>query len=283
MALVTVKEILENVSPGWAVGAFNVHNLDDARAVVEAAEELKSPVIMMASQSALNYAGVAYAGSLFRQAAQSVSVPVAVQLDHGQSFELAVQCMRHGFSGVMFDGSHLPLEENIALTKKVVEVARIFGVSVEGELGVLGGKEDDLVVDEEDSALTDPKEAVRFVEETGIDVFAPSIGTAHGFYKEAPRLDFARLQEIRAAVKVPIAMHGSSGLSEDVIKRAIEDGVTKINIGTDLKAVYTGSMREFLHEFPEEHEPRKVFAHARAALQDVVKEKIRLLGSNGKA
>jgi len=264
------------------VGAFNVHNLDDVRAVVEAAEELRSPVILMASQSVLAYAGVPYLAGLMRAAALSADVPVAVQLDHGQSFELAVECMLHGFSAIMFDGSHLPLADNTALTKKVVEVARIFGVSVEGELGVLGGKEDDLLIAEGASTLTDPAEAAQFVEETGIDVFAPSIGTAHGFYKQKPNIDFARLHAIRTAVKVPLALHGSSGLSAEVIKRVIQSGVAKVNIGTDLKNTYTASLRQFLTEHPDEHEPRKVFAHARKALHNAVKQYLQLLGSAGR-
>lgn len=283
MAIVTVKEVLQHVSDGWAVGAFNVHNLDDVRAVVEAADELRSPVILMASQSALSYAGVAYLGALMCEAASAVQVPVAVQLDHGQSFELAVDCMRHGFSGVMFDGSQLPFGDNVALTKKVVEVARVFDVSVEGELGVLGGKEDDLVVDDSRSTLTNSDEAVRFVEETEIDVLAPSVGTAHGFYKRTPNIDFERLQEICRVVGVPVALHGSSGLSTDVIKRAISCGVKKVNIGTDLKSLYTTSLRDFLVKHPEEHEPRKVFAYVRDELKSRVKYHLQLLGSIGRA
>lgn len=279
MALVTVKEILDKVSPGHAIGAFNVHNLDDARAVVEAAEAVRSPVILLVSQSAINYAGVAYIASICRAAAEQVTVPVAVQLDHGQSFEIAIECIRHGFSSVMFDGSALPYEENIVQTKKVVEVASIFGVSVEGELGVLGGKEDDLEVDDEDAALTNPDQAADFVQRTGIDVFAPSIGTAHGFYTAEPKIDFVRLKQIREKVATPIALHGSSGLAEDVIKQAIAEGVTKINVGTDLKWAYTSAMREFLLANPKEHEPRKVFADAREAMFSFVKERIRLLGS----
>lgn len=283
MALVTVKDVLAPVCSGWGVGAFNVHNLDDARAVVEAAENVQSPVILLVSQSAINYAGASYVAQICKVAAQEVSVPVAVQLDHGQSFELAVECMRQGLTGVMFDGSHLPLDENIAQTKKVVEVARIFGVSVEGELGVLGGKEDDLVVDEADAKYTDPTQALRFVEETGIDVFAPAIGTAHGFYTHEPKLDFERLALIRSKVVVPIALHGSSGLSSEAVQQALDLGVQKVNIGTDLKAMYVDSIREFLKNNPKEHEPRKVFIHARKAMIELVQTRLQLLGSAGKA
>jgi fructose-bisphosphate aldolase class II len=283
VALVTVKDILGKVEPGWGVAAFNIHNLDDARAVVEGAQQVDSPVILLVSQSAINYAGVAYISRIARTAAEMVKVPVAVQLDHGQSFELAVDCMRHGFSGVMFDGSHLPFEENVALTKKVVEVAKIFGVSVEGELGVLGGKEDDLIVDQKDALLTDPQQAVKFVAETGIDVLAPAIGTAHGFYKQEPKLDFTRLKNIYSLVDVPIALHGSSGLSNEVLHQALASGASKVNIGTDLKAMYVNSIREFLEENPKEHEPRKVLGYARSTMFKLVQERLQLLGSAGKA
>ena len=283
MALVTVKDILVRVESGWGVAAFNVHNLDDSRAVVEAAECVNSPVILLVSQSAIQYAGISYVAQICKVAAQEVKVPVAVQLDHGQSFELAVACMRHGFSGVMFDGSNLPLEENITQTKKVVEVAKIFGVSVEGELGVLGGKEDNLVVDEADAKYTDPQQALRFVEETGIDVFAPAIGTAHGFYKQEPKLDFARLESIRSQVAIPIALHGSSGVAMEAVQRALDLGVRKVNVGTDLKALYVDSIRKFLQENPKEHEPRKVFGYARKAMIQLIQERLQELGSVGKA
>lgn len=282
MALVTVKEILELVTPGWAVGAFNVHNMDDVQAVVRAAEELRAPVILMGSQSGLKYSGVSYLAAICRTAAESASVPVALQLDHGQTFELVLQCIRYGFTSVMFDGSQLPYDENVAETRRVVEVARAFGVSVEGELGLLGGKEDDIIVDEDDARLTDPDEAVRFVEATGIDVFAPAVGTAHGFYQGEPEIDFARLTEISSRLSVPVALHGSSGLSDEVIGKAIECGAKKINVGTDLKWAYTHSLREFLVNNPTEHEPRKVFADARAKMTEMVKDKIRLFKSDGR-
>jgi len=281
--LATVKEILHMVTPGWAVAAFNVHNLDDARAVVEAAEELNSPVILMVSQSALEYAGLSFAARICRTAAEEVRIPVAVQLDHGRSVELALACMHHGFTAVMFDGSHLPLEENIAQTRQVVKAAARFGVSVEGELGVIGGKEDELAVADQESNLTDPQEAQRFVEATGIDVFAPAVGTAHGFYTRPPRINLERVRALWAQVKVPLALHGSSGLSTVVLKQLIAEGIAKVNIGTDLKAAYTASLRGFLTELPEEHEPRKVFAFAREQMKNLVRERLGLLGSVDKA
>lgn len=283
MPLVTVSKLLERVTSGWGIVGFNVHNLDDVRAVVEGAEEVGSPVILLVSESAINYGGATYLGKICCTAAQVAKIPVAVQLDHGHSFELAVECMRYGFSGVMFDGSHLPLRENIIQTKKVVEVAKVFGVSVEGELGVLGGKEDDIDVADDKARLTDPDQAVDFVRQTGIDVFAPAVGTAHGFYASTPNLDFARLQKISSMVSVPVALHGSSGLSVNVLRKALASGVAKINVGTDLKLAYVNALKEFTTQNPTEHEPRKVFYYARQEMSKLVQERLKLMGSAGRA
>ncbi len=281
MALVTAKEILTPRPRGWAVGAFNVHNLEDTQAVVWAAEKLQTPVIIQVSENALNYAGAPYISRIVQVAAGQAAVPVALQLDHAKSFEVALQCMRLGFTSVMIDGSHLPFAENVALTKKVVEAAKDFGVSVEGELGMVGGKEGD-PLDSQDY-LTDPEQALEFVHTTGIDLFAPAIGTQHGRYPGEPNIDYERLERIRDLVPIPLALHGGSDLPTEVIIRLIDCGVEKINVGTDLKIAITSGLREFLQAHPSEHEPRRVFAAARARAQEVVMEKMRLLGMVGKA
>ncbi|MDO9574669.1 MAG: ketose-bisphosphate aldolase, partial [Candidatus Contubernalis sp.] len=199
--LITLKEMLgEAQKNGYAVGAFNTNNMEIVQAIVESAEEERSPVILQASQGGLKYAGIEYIAAMVKAAAEKATVPVALHLDHGTSFAQIMLCIRHGFSSVMIDGSKLPLEENIALTAKVVEAASAVGVSVEGELGKIGGTEDDISVDEKDALFTNPKEAQQFVQETGVDALAIAIGTAHGPYKGVPELDFDRLEEIKKIV-----------------------------------------------------------------------------------
>ncbi|HHY10305.1 MAG TPA: class II fructose-bisphosphate aldolase [Firmicutes bacterium] len=283
MALVTVKEILTPKPAGWAVGAFNVHNLEDVQAVVWAAEKLEAPVIIQVSESALKYAGAAYISKIVQVAAGEAAVPIALQLDHGKSFELALKCMKLGFTSVMIDGSHLPFFENAALTKKVVAAARDYGVSVEGELGRVGGKEDDLDLAAGDAYLTEPNKAAQFVAETGIDLLAPAIGTLHGLYPGEPKIDFARLREIRKLVEVPLVLHGGSDLPRAIIEEVISSGVEKINVGTDLKYAVTNGIREFLERNPEEFEPRKVFGAARLKAEELVSKKIKLFKSVGMA
>lgn len=284
MPLVSLNEVLGKASnEGYAVGAFNCNNMEIVQAIAGAAEEEKAPVIIQASQGAIRYAGLQYIVSLVNLAAHSVSVPVVLHLDHGTSFEQAVQCIRSGFSSVMIDGSQYPLEENIALTKKVVEVAHAVGVTVEGELGRIGGTEDDISVSEAEAFFTDPAEARYFVEQTGVDALAISIGTAHGRYKGAPRLDFARLKEIREIVPCPIVLHGSSGVADEDIRKAAQLGVSKFNIDTNIREKFVGAIREYLPAHPDEIDPRNVLKPAREAATAIIREKIRLFGSSNKA
>ncbi len=283
MPLVTAKEILTPRPHGWAVGAFNVHNLEDTQAIVWAAEKLRAPVIVQVSENALNYAGAPYISKIVQVAARETTVPVALQLDHAKSFEVALQCMKLGFTSGMIDGSHLLFAENVALTKQVVRAARDFGVSVEGELGRVGGKEGDLLPDSPQAYLTDPNQALEFVKATGIDLFAPAIGTQHGRYPGEPNIDFERLKSIRDLVSIPLALHGGSDLSPETITRIIACGVEKIIVGTDLKIAITSGLRDFLLANPTEYEPRRVFAAARTRAEQVVMEKIHLFGAAGKA
>lgn len=284
MPLVPVTELLQRAEAGrYAVGAFNVNNMEIVQAIVAAAEAEKSPVIMQASQGAIKYAGLEYIYALANLAASQASVPVALHLDHGTSFEQCMKCIRVGFTSVMIDGSKHPLEENIALTNKVLEVARATGVSVEAELGKIGGTEDDIHVDERDAFFTDPEEARYFVEKTGVDALAISIGTAHGQYKGIPKLDFPRLEKIKDLVKIPIVLHGSSGVPDEAIQEAIRLGVCKVNIDTNIREAFTNACREVVVNNPKEIDPRKVLKPARDAATEVIRQKIRVFGSSGKA
>jgi len=284
MALVPMSCLLEQASKGgYAVGAFNTNNLEIVQGIVQAAEEMESPVILQASQGAIKYAGLDYIVAIVRAASEQVKVPVALHLDHGTSFEQAVQCIRAGFSSVMFDGSKHSFADNIAKTLEVVKVAKPTGVSVEAELGKIGGTEDDITVSDREASMTEPGEAKEFVQRTGVDALAVAIGTAHGPYKGEPKLDFERLQQIRNVVDVPLVLHGASGVPEEAIKRAVKIGISKINIDTNLRQAFTAAVVQVLKEKPEEFDPRKLLGPAREALKEVVKEKITLFGSAGRA
>ncbi|MEM0358150.1 MAG: class II fructose-1,6-bisphosphate aldolase [Candidatus Bathyarchaeia archaeon] len=304
--LVTNKELLLAAKRGaYAVGAFNIQNLESLLAVVEAAVEEKSPVIVAVTPSAIKYGGLRYLTSLVKTAAENLPVPMSLHLDHGEDVETVQKCLEAGFTSVMIDGSHLPFEENIALTRRVVELAHPRGVSVEGELGRLAGVEEK-TVEEREKVLTDPDEAGEFVRRTGVDALAVSIGTSHGAYKfkGEPKLDFERLKLIREKVDVPLVLHGASsvpqwiiekatkygaeltgakGIPEDHIRRAIMLGITKINIDTDLRLAFTATVREVLANQPKEFDPRKILGPAKEAMKEVVKAKMRLFGSSGKA
>lgn len=268
---------------GYAVGAFNTNNLEIVQGIMEAARELEAPVILQASQGAIKYAGINYIVAMVEVAAREAGVPVALHLDHGTSFEQAVKCIRAGFSSVMFDGSKYQFEENVAKTQEVVRVARPAGVSVEAELGKIGGTEDDISVSEADALMTVPAEAKLFVEQTGIDALAIAIGTAHGPYKGEPKLDFARLEKIRQLVEIPLVLHGASGVPEEAIRKAIAMGICKINIDTDLRQAFSYAVKDVLAAKPGEYDPRKLLGPGKEALKAKVKEKIMLFGSAGKA
>lgn len=284
MPLVAVSELLWKAEEGgYAVGAFNANNMEIVQAIVKAAELENAPVIMQASQGALSYAGLRYITEMVKIAAESTHVPVALHLDHGTDFAQVVRCIRSGFTSVMYDGSKLPLEENIAMTKKVIEIAKPIGVSVEAELGKIGGTEDHIHVSEKEAMYTDPDEAKYFVEQTGVESLAIAIGTAHGQYKGEPKLDFERLARIKELTKIPIVLHGSSGVPDEQIRKAIELGVRKVNIDTNIREAFVGAMRRVIAEKPDEIDPRKILGPAREATVEIIREKIRLFGSAGKA
>ncbi len=284
MALVTVKTLLEAAEKGkYAVGAFNCNNMEIVQAIVAAAEAEKSPVIIQASQGAIKYAGLDYVVALCNAAAKTASVPIALHLDHGTDMDQIIQCIVGGFTSVMYDGSSKPFEENVAMTKKVIEIARAAGVSTEAELGKLGGIEEHINVSERDAMMTDPEEARRFVEETGVDSLAVAIGTAHGQYKFPPKLDFERLKRIKERVDVPIVLHGSSGVPAEDLVTAIRLGVRKVNIDTNIREAFCWTLRDAIMKNPDELDPRKLLKPAREAMTEVIREKIRIFGSNGKA
>lgn len=284
MLLVSAKELFQEARQGkYAVGAFNVNNMEILQAIVEAAEEVKSPVIIQASQGGLKYAGIEYIAEMGKLAAAKAKVPLALNLDHGTDFAQVVRCIRHGFSAVMIDGSQLSFEENIAVTKKVVEVAHPNGVSVEAELGKISGVEDDVVVAAHDALMTDPDEAAEFVERTNCDALAIAIGTAHGVYKGEPKLDFQRLNEIASRIDTPLVLHGASGVPDEAIQKAISYGIVKINIDTDLRVSFSQAVKDTLNANPNEIDPRKILGPAKAAMKKAVIAKMKLFGSAGRA
>lgn len=282
--LVSGNEILQDAyKNNYAVGAFNVNNMEIVQAIVEAAEETNSPVILQASQGGLSYAGVEYIAELGKIAARNAKVPVAIHLDHGTDFNQVMLCIRYGFTSIMIDGSKFDLDTNIDITNKVIEVSHAVGVSVEAELGKIGGTEDDVTVAEKDATFTDPKEAKEFVDRTNVDSLAIAVGTAHGVYQGEPKLDFDRIKAIKEIVNIPLVLHGSSGVPDEAIKQAVSLGINKINIDTDLRIAFATAIKDFLKENPDEIDPRKLIKPAKDAMKERIKEKMYLFGSAGRA
>ena len=283
MALVTTKQLLLDAQKGgYAVGAVNVENMEMVQAVVAAAEELRSPVIMQTTPSTVKYANLNYFYENVKVAAQESSVPVVIHLDHGNSFELAMQAYRTGYTSIMIDGSHEVFEDNIALTSAVVKACHPGEVPIEAELGKVGGKEDDLDGGEGDP-YTNPQEAAEFVERTGIDSLAVAIGTAHGVYKGVPKLDFSRLSEIRKAVSIPLVLHGTSGVPDEDVAECIKRGICKVNYATDLRIAFTKGINQVLKENPDTIDPKKYNAKGREEVRKYVMHKMKICQSIAKA
>ncbi|PAB59806.1 class II fructose-1,6-bisphosphate aldolase [Anaeromicrobium sediminis] len=282
--LVSGKSILQHAHEnGYAVGAFNVNNMEQVQAIIGAAEETQSPVIIQASQGGLKYAGVEIISAMAKTLAENTTVPVAIHLDHGTDFTQIMKCLRNGFTSVMIDASHYELDENIRRTKQIVEMAKAVGVSVEAELGKIGGVEDDIAVDEKDATYTDPDEAAKFVSETEVDYLAIAVGTAHGPYKGEPKLDFDRIKVIKERLNMPLVLHGSSGVPEESIRKAVSLGINKINIDTDIRQAFHRAVKKFVAENPDVYDPRKIVGPARDAMKEVIKTKMEMFGSTGKA
>lgn len=284
MPLVSMNEFLPKAKEKkFAVGQFNMNNLEFAKAITQAAMEEKSPFIFGVSEGALKYMGIEYTVAIAEAAAKESGLPIALHLDHGSSFEVAMKCIRAGFTSVMFDGSHYPFEENVRMTKEIVKAAHAMGVSVEGELGTIGGVEDDISVDEADAALAKPEEAIRFWEETGVDAMAIAVGTAHGMYKGEVKIRYDIIEEVAKAIPVPIVLHGGSGVPDESIRKAIQAGVGKINVNTENQVACTDAIREVLAKDSKVYDPRKYLGPGMKAMVEVVRAKIRLFGSNNQA
>ncbi len=311
MALVTTKKMFEDAyKGGYAVGAFNVNNMEIIQGIVQAGEKLNAPLILQVSAGARKYANHAYLVKLVEAASETSGLPIALHLDHGPDFETCKSCIDGGFTSVMIDGSHFPYEENVALTKKVVEYAHAHGVVVEGELGQLAGIEDDVNVSAEDASFTKPEQVQDFVQRTGVDSLAIAIGTSHGAYKfkpgQKPQLRFDILEEIgKLLPNFPIVLHGASsvvpefvktinqyggelddaiGIPEEMLRQAATMAVCKINIDSDLRLAMTAAIREYMAENPKHFDPRQYLAPARTAIQGMVEHKIEtVLGCAGKA
>ena len=302
--LVTGKYVLDRANKGrYAVGAFNINNMEFLQAIISAAEKLKSPVMIATSQGAIEYAGIDYLKSMTYTAAENSRIPVCLHLDHGTDMDMIRKCISKGWTSVMVDASHFDFEKNIKTTKRAVSMAHRKGVSVEAELGTIGGVEDQ--VKSRHILYTDPDAAVEFVERTGIDSLAIAIGTSHGAYKFAGRtnLNFRILKEVKKRLKMPLVLHRASGLpplvmnkarrfgvrlpnahgvSETQTKKAIRLGINKINTDTDLRIGFTGALREVLKNNPEQFDPRKYLGPSREFLQKVVEHRMNVFGSRGK-
>ena len=287
MPLVSMTDMLKQAVEGkYAVGQFNINNLEFTQAILQAAGEENSPVILGVSEGAAKYMGgfkfvVAMVKALMEE--YKITVPVAIHLDHGSSFEKCVQAINAGFTSVMIDGSHYPLEENIALTKKVVDVAHALGISVEAELGRIGGQEDDLIVDDAEAMYAVPSECDRLVRETGVDCFAPALGSVHGPYKGEPKLGFDRMEQVQKLTGVPLVLHGGTGIPTKDVGRAISLGTAKINVNTENQLASAATVRKILAEKPDLYDPRKYLGPARDTIKETVKAKIREFGSSNKA
>ncbi|MEI3433481.1 MAG: class II fructose-1,6-bisphosphate aldolase [Clostridia bacterium] len=309
MPLVTTKEMFEkSMEEGFAIGAFNINNMEIIQGIVDAAQKQNSPVILQASSGAIKYARIKYLMKMVEAAVEETNIPIAIHLDHGPDFETCKMCIDNGFTSVMIDGSKYSFEENVALTKKVVDYAHERGVVVEAELGQLAGIEDDVNVSEEDAKYTDPDQAKEFVERTGCDSLAIAIGTSHGAYKfkgEA-RLRMDILKQVKEKIpNTPIVLHGAStvipelvetcnnyggdipgakGVPDEILHEASLSGVSKINVDTDLRLAFTGEIRKSLAENPSAFDPRKYLTPAREKITEVVEHKIRdVFGSSNKA
>ena len=276
----TSKEMILKAREGrYAVPAFNAENMEMVQAIVAAAEEMRSPVMIQTTPTTVKYITREMAYAMVKAEADKATVPVALHLDHCEHYEDVVAAMEVGYSSVMIDASKIPYEENVAVTAKVVEAAKPFGATVEAELGTVGGKEDGHSAD---VIYTDPDQALDFATRTGVDIFAVAIGTAHGFYKGEPKLNFELLAKLREMIAVPLVLHGGSGVPDEMIRRTIELGISKVNFATELRAAMTAAVREALTN-ESMIDPKKFMGPGREAVKALCIHKIKLCGSDGKA
>jgi ketose-bisphosphate aldolase len=284
MPLVNIKPVLaEAKAKGYAVAAFNPVDYASAKAMVKAAEELNAPVIIQSSAKTIKYYGHEAIYGWMKEIAGNSPVPVVLHLDHGKDLEMIKKCIDMGWTSVMIDGSHLPFEQNLSETRKVVNWATAAKIGVEAEIGQILGVEDDMVVAEHESIYTDPNEAEKFCRELDLSAFAAAIGTAHGYYKGEPKVQFGLIEEINKRTKVPMALHGGTGLSDEIIQRCIKLGCAKINISTNLKHVFIDSFADYHTQNPKDYEPLRVLEAQYKALKQLFKEKIAQFGGSNRA
>lgn len=282
--ILSTREMLKKAQEGgYAVPAFNIHNLETLQVVIETAAELRSPVILAGTPSTIKYAGGEYIVAMAEVAAKEYDIPIAIHLDHFEDVDAIKHYVDLGFKSTMIDASHENYENNIKIVKEVVDYAHKFDATVEAELGRLGGQEDDLVVDEKDAMYTNPEQAKDFVDKTGIDSLAVAIGTAHGLYKGKAKLDFDRLKEIREKVDIPLVLHGASDVPDELVKKAIELGICKVNVATDLKIPFSDAVKKYFIDNPTANDPRKYMTPGKEAMKAIVKHKIMVCGSNNRA
>ncbi|WP_066016776.1 tagatose bisphosphate family class II aldolase [Endozoicomonas atrinae] len=284
MALYSTRQMLLDAQANqYAVPAFNIHNLETVRVVVETAAEMRSPIILAGTPGTISYAGARYLVAIAQTASEIHDIPIALHLDHHESLGAIKPLIDMGVKSVMIDGSHHDFEENIRIVREVVQYAHARDVTVEAELGRLGGQEDDLIVDEKDALYTNPAQAAEFIERTGIDSLAVAIGTAHGMYKSEPKLDFERLAEIRNVTTAPLVLHGASGIASADVRRTIELGVTKVNVATELKIAFSDKVKEYFLANPDANDPRKYMEPGKDAMAALIREKIDMCGSSNRA
>lgn len=281
--IVSTKEMLLDAQKNnYAIPAFNIHNLETIQVVVETAAEMKSPVILAGTPSTIQYAGGDYIIGIAEVAAKKYDIPIAIHLDHFEDIEEIKRYLDMGFKSAMIDASKENYEKNIEMVKEVVKYAHNLGATVEAELGRLGGQEDDLTVDEKDAMYTNPKSAKEFAEVTGIDSLAVAIGTAHGLYKGEPKLDFDRLKEIRSMVSIPLVLHGASDVPDEKVIKAVELGICKVNVATDLKIPFSNAVKAYFIKNPDANDPRKYMTPGKEAMKAVVMHKIKVCGSENR-
>ncbi|MGG4146518.1 class II fructose-1,6-bisphosphate aldolase [Paenibacillus algorifonticola] len=284
MPLISSTEMLQIARKSkYAVGAFNVHTLEMLQAVVEAAAETQSPLIIQTTVGTVKHLGPDYVAAAAKVAANRTGLPIALHLDHCTDFSTIIQCIRAGYTSVMIDASMFAFEENVERTRKVMEVAAAAGVNVEAELGKVGGVEDDIVVDEHEASLADPEECRRFIELTGVNTLAPAIGTAHGIYKGEPNIDFVRIAQIAERVAVPLVLHGGSGIPAEQVRKAVALGMAKMNVATELRIVFSEGIKQVFSAHSGENDPRKYMVPAKEAVKQLAIEKMQLCGCASKA
>ncbi|MGR5177234.1 tagatose-bisphosphate aldolase subunit GatY [Vibrio parahaemolyticus] len=283
MTLIHTKYLLEQAQKnGYAIPAFNIHNLESVHCVLDTAKAMESPVILAGTPSTYQYAGTPELVALVEAAAKDRGMQVALHLDHHTCYDDIEYKVKAGIRSAMVDGSHSPFEDNVAITRKVVQMCHRYGASVEAELGQLVGQEDDLIVEAVEEPYTNPMQAAEFVKRTGIDSLAIAIGTAHGLYKETPKLDFERLMDIASRVSIPLVLHGASGVPADDVSRCVSLGICKVNVATELKIAYADTLKQVFEQDPSVNDPRVYNIEAKKSMAQVIRQKIDICGSAGR-